>query len=131
MVGERIKRLKNGDLRDELTVKMAKGLEAIARVHEVPETNMEDLLYCVEQIQNTAEQPFAWDTELYHTGTVTQHDPVPPPVSIASSARLRGKYRADPRQTRSSNLTPRSGHSQGFLFLFCFFVVFSFPFFHL
>ena len=65
---------------------MAKGLEAIARVHEVPETNMEDLLYCVEQIQNTAEQPFAWDTELYHTGTVTQHDPVPPPVSIADPA---------------------------------------------
>ena len=54
---------------------------------------MTDLIWCVDQIQSTEEQPFAWDTTL--AGRVTEHEPVPPPTFPSNTEEDRNEATSD------------------------------------
>ena len=59
---DRLKRNRDGTIRDDLVSKMAKGLKRIHEKFPLPEASLRDLLSCIKLIGDNNPIPFHWDT---------------------------------------------------------------------
>ena len=62
---DRLKRNRDGTIRDDLVSKMAKGLKRIHEKFPLPEASLRDLLSCIKLIGDNNPIPFHWDTSFY------------------------------------------------------------------